>query len=61
MANEMIILSMLSYGVSIAELADELLLDDEEMVEKINSEMDIMENFKVMMAIAEIVRRKERD
>ena len=40
MANEMIIINMLCSGVSITELADELSLDDEEMVEKLNSEMD---------------------
>ncbi|MCR5123233.1 MAG: hypothetical protein K6B74_12540 [Ruminococcus sp.] len=40
MANEMIIINMLCPGVSITELADELSLDDEEMVEKLNSEMD---------------------
>lgn len=60
MANEIIILNMLSFGVSITELADALLLDDEEMVEKLNSEMSIMDNFKVMMAISEIIRRRER-
>ncbi len=60
MANEIIILNMLSFGVSITELADALLLDEEEMVEKLNSEMSIMDNFKVMMAISEITRRRER-
>lgn len=60
MANEIIILNMLSFGVSITELADALLLDEEEMVEKLNSEMSIMDNFKVMMAISEIIRRRER-
>lgn len=58
MANEIIILNMLSYGVSITELADTLLLDDEELVEKLNSEMSIMDNFKVMKAISEITRKK---
>ena len=60
MANEMIIINMLCSGVSITELADELSLDDEEMVEKLNSEMDTFDTFQVMMAIAEIIRRKER-
>ena len=60
MANEIIILNMLSFGVSITELADALLLDEEEMVEKLNSEMSIMDNFKVMMAISENTRRRER-
>ena len=60
MANEIIILNMLSFGVSITELADALLLDEEEMVEKLNSEMSIMDNFKVMMVISEITRRRER-
>ena len=60
MANEMIIINMLCSGVSITELADELSLDDEETVEKLNSEMDTFDTFQVMMAIAEIIRRKER-
>lgn len=60
MANEIIILNMLSFGVSITELADALLLDEEKMVEKLNSEMSIMDNFKVMMAISEITQRRER-
>ena len=60
MANEMIIINMLCSGVSITELADELSLDDEETVEKLNSEMYTFDTFQVMMAIAEIIRRKER-
>lgn len=60
MANEMIIINMLCSGVSITELADELSLDDEEMVEKLNSEMDTFDTFQVMMAISEIIRRKGR-
>ena len=60
MANEMIIINMLCSGVSITELADELSLDDEVMVEKLNSEMYTFDTFQVMMAIAEIIRRKER-
>ena len=60
MANEIIIINMLCSGVSITELADELSLDDEVMVEKLNSEIDTFDTFQVMMAIAEIIRRKER-
>lgn len=60
MANEKIIINMLCSGVSITELAAELSLDDEEMVEQLNSELDTFDTFKVMIAIAEIIRRKER-
>ena len=60
MTNEMIIINMVCSGVGITELANELSLDCEEVVEKLNSEMDIYDNFEVMMAIAEIIRRKER-
>ena len=60
MPNEMIVINMLCSGVSISELATELSLDDEDMVEQLNSEMDTLDVFKVMMAIAEIIRRKER-
>ena len=60
MPNEKIIINMLCSGVSITELADELMIDDEEMVEQLNSELHTFDTFKVMIAIAEIIRRKER-
>lgn len=60
MANEMIIVNMLCFGVSITEVADQLVLSDEEIVEKLNNEMDLVDKFEVMLAIAEIVERRER-
>lgn len=60
MANEMIIVNMLCFGVSITEVANQLVLSDEEIVEKLNNEMDLVDKFEVMLAIAEIVERRER-
>lgn len=60
MANEKIIMMMLCFGVSITELADQLKLSEEEMVDNLNTEMDIAESFEAMLAIAEIVKRGER-
>ena len=51
---------MLCFGVSITELADQLILSEEEMVDNLNTEMDIAESFEAMLAIAEIVKRGER-
>ena len=59
MANEKIIMMMLSFGVSINELADQLMLSEEEMVDKLNAEMDFVESFEAMLAIADIEKRKE--
>ena len=50
---------MLSFGVSINELADQLMLSEEEMVDKLNAEMDFVESFEAMLAIADIEKRKE--
>ena len=60
MSNEKIIMMMLCFGVSITELADQLILSEEEMVDNLNTEMDIAESFEAMLAIAEIVKRGER-
>lgn len=60
MANEMIRKNMILTGVSISELAEKLGVTDDTMVSRLNSEMGIMENFKVMSAITEIARGKGR-
>ena len=60
MANERIIMMMLCFGVSITELADQLILSEEELVDKLYAEMDFIESFEVMLAIADIVKRGER-
>ena len=60
MANERIIMMMLCFGVSITELADQLILSEEELVDKFYAEMDFVESFEVMLAIADIVKRGER-
>ena len=60
MANEKIIMIMLCFGVSITELADQLLITEEEMVDKLCAEMDFVKNVEVILAIADIVKRGER-
>ena len=60
MANERIIMMMLCFGVSITELVDQLILSEEELVDKLYAEMDFVESFEVMLAIADIVKRGER-
>ncbi|WP_028509333.1 hypothetical protein [Ruminococcus sp. NK3A76] len=60
MANEKIVMMMLCFGVSINELADQLLITEEDMVEKLCAEMDFVKNFEVMLAIVDIVKRGER-
>ncbi|MBR1765136.1 MAG: hypothetical protein IJ746_07045 [Ruminococcus sp.] len=60
MANERIIMMMLCFGVSITELSDQLILSEEELVDKLYAEMDFVESFEVMLAIADIVKRGER-
>lgn len=60
MANGRIREEMMLAGVSITELADKLGITDEDMVGRLNSDMGIMENFRVMSAITEIARGKER-
>lgn len=60
MANGRIREEMMLAGVSITELADKLGITDEDMVGRLNSDMGIMENFRVMSAITEITRGKER-
>lgn len=60
MGNRRIREEMMLAGVSITELANKLGVTDEDMVGRLNSDMGIMENFRVMSAIIEIARGKER-
>ena len=60
MANKKIIMMMLSFGVSIADLADELVLNDDQVVDKLNDKMGYKESFEVMLAIVEIAKRMDR-
>ena len=60
MANKKIIMIMLCFGVSIADLADELVITDDQVVDKLNDKMRFKESFEVMLAIADIANRKDR-
>lgn len=60
MSNKRIREDMILAGVSITELAEKLGVTDEVMVGRLNSEMGIMESFKVMSAVSEIEMAKER-
>ena len=51
---------MLCFGVSIANLADELVITDDQVVDKLNDKMRFKESFEVMLAIADIANRKDR-
>ena len=51
---------MILAGVSINELAEYLGNTEQETVELLNIELGIMQNYKVMLAVTEIVRGKER-
>lgn len=59
MPNEKIRNNMLLAGVSISELSDKLGLTDAETCDLLNTDMGIMQAFRVSAAVAEIV--KERD
>ena len=59
MPNEKIRNSMLLAGVSISELSDKLGITDDETCDLLNTDMGIMQAFRVSAAVAEIM--KERD
>ena len=59
MPNEKIRNNMLLAGVSISELADKLGLTDDETCDLLNTDIGIMQTFRVSVAVAEIM--KERD
>ena len=60
MPNEKIRNNMLLAGVSISDLAEYLGKTDKEIVDLLNTELGIMQNYNVLLAVTEIVRRRER-
>lgn len=60
MPNERIKNEMILAGVSINELAEYLGKTKQEIVELLDTELGIMQNYKVMFAITELARRRER-
>lgn len=60
MPNERIKNEMILAGVSINELAEYIGKTEQKIVELLNTELGIMQNYKVMLAVTEIVRGKVR-
>ena len=60
MPNKRIKSEMIVAGVSINALADYLGKSEQETVEMLDTELGIMQNYKVMLAVAELARRRER-
>ena len=52
---------MILAGVTVSELAEYLGKTEKETIDILNTELGIMQNYNVMLAITEIVKRKERD
>lgn len=60
MPNERIKEEMILAGVSVSNLADFFGKTEQETVDILNTDLGIMQNYKVMLAVSEIKRRKER-
>ena len=60
MPNERIKNEMILAGVSINELPEYIGKTEQKIVELPNTELGIMQNYKVMLAVTEIVRGKGR-
>ena len=60
MPNERIKNEMILAGVSINELAEYIGKTEQKIVELLNTELGIMQNYKVMLAVTEIVRGNGR-
>lgn len=60
MPNERIKEEMILAGVTVADLADFLGKTEQETVDILNTELGIMQNYRIMLAVTEIVKRKER-
>ena len=58
MPNKKIKSAMIFAGVSINALADYLRKSEQETVELLDTELDIMQNYRVMLAVAELARRE---
>lgn len=61
MTNENLRYQMILAGVSLTDLAEKMGITDEEMVEKMNTEMSVMEKFKVASAISDIIVERGDD
>ena len=60
MPNERIKEEMILAGVSISDLAANLGKTEQETVDILNTELGIMQNYNVMLAVTASKRRKER-
>lgn len=60
MTKEKIIHEMILAGISISELAKKMKLNDSDTVSLLNSDLVIMNGFRIMLAISEIVTGKGR-
>ena len=60
MPNERIKEEMILAGVTVSDLAANLGKTEQETVDILNTELGIMQNYSVMLAVTEIVKRKER-
>jgi hypothetical protein len=60
MPNERILEEMILAGVSISDLAAHLGQTEQETVDILNTELGIMQNYRIMLAVKDIVKRKER-
>ena len=60
MPNERIKNEMILAGVSINELAEYIRKTEQKIVELLNTELAIMQNYKVILEVTEIVRGKGR-
>lgn len=58
MPNKKIKSAMIFAGVSINALADYLRKSEQETVELLDTELGIMQNYRVMLAVAELARRE---
>jgi predicted DNA-binding protein YlxM (UPF0122 family) len=59
MSNIKIISRMLWNGLSITDIAEKLDITDEEMVDRLNAEMTVMERYEVLSAISEIIMERD--
>ena len=60
MPNERIKEEMILAGVSVSDLAEYFGKTEQETVDILNTELGIMQNYSLMLAVTEIVKTKER-
>ena len=60
MPNERIKEEMILAGVTVSDLADFIGKTEQETVDILNTELGIMQNYRIMLAVTEIVKRKDR-